>query len=93
MANILTRSMLLALVAAAVQGCVSTTPRWDREFGKAVHANIAAQVLDPAAAANADPSTGIDGGAARSAHERYQRSFARPEPAQSAPLVGARFGQ
>lgn len=93
MACKITRSTLLVLLAAAMQGCGSTTPHWDREFGKAVRANIAAQVLDPAAAANANPSTGIDGAAARSAHERYQRSFSKPEPAPSTPIVGSRFGQ
>ena len=89
MASIITRSMLLALLAGAMQGCVSSMPHWDRAFGHAVRSNTAAQVLDPGAAANAGPVLGIDGAAARSAHERYRRSFAQPEQGQPAPLIGS----
>ncbi len=79
---------MLALAAAMAQGCAQQGPRWEREFGGAVRANLAAQVLDPAAGANADPASGVDGRAARGAIERYQRSFALPpEPAPL--LVGA----
>lgn len=79
------RSMSLALalasLCAGLQACVHTTPQWDRQFGAATRANLAVQVIDPAAAANRDPATGIDGHAAKGAHERYQRSFAQPESA------------
>ncbi|RZA33919.1 MAG: hypothetical protein EOP92_18405 [Lysobacteraceae bacterium] len=83
------RSMSLALALASfgagLQGCAYTTPEWDRQFGMATRANLAVQVLDPAAATNQNPATGIDGRAAKGAHERYQRSFAQPETAP-APL-------
>ena len=79
------RSMSLALalasLGAGLQGCAHTTPQWDRQFGAATRANLAVQVIDPAAAANRSPATGIDGPAAKGAHERYQRSFAQPESA------------
>lgn len=75
------RFLLPALVAACLQGCMHTTPEWDRQFGSATRANLAVQVLDPAAAANRNPATGVDGRAAKGAHERYQRSFAQPESA------------
>ncbi len=79
------RSMSLALalasLGAALQGCGHTTPQWDRQFGTATRANLAVQVLDPAAASNRNPATGIDGRAAKGAHDRYQRSFAQPDPA------------
>jgi type IV pilus biogenesis protein CpaD/CtpE len=73
--------LLPALVAACLQGCMHTSPEWDRQFGTATRANLAAQVLDPAAAANRNPATGIDGRAAKGVHDRYQRSFAQPESA------------
>jgi type IV pilus biogenesis protein CpaD/CtpE len=73
------RLTALALLGACLQGCAQTTPRFDRQFGSATRANLAAQVLDPAAAANKNPATGIDGRAATGAHDRYQRSFAQPE--------------
>jgi type IV pilus biogenesis protein CpaD/CtpE len=59
-------------------GC-DTTPRFNEQFGTSVRANVAAQVLDPAAAANTDPAAGIEGAAAAIAHERYQNSFKEPE--------------
>lgn len=76
-----THFLLPALAAACLQGCMHTTPEWDRQFGTATRANLSAQVLDPAAAANRDPAVGIDGPAAKGAHERYQRSFVKPEAA------------
>ena len=76
-----TRLIQLALLGACLQGCVHSTPEWDRQFGTATRDNLAAQVLDPAAAANKDPAAGMDGRAAKGAHERYQRSFAQPESA------------
>ena len=59
-------------------GC-STTPRFNNNFGTSVRANVAAQVLDPAAAANTNPATGMEGAAAAIAHGRYQESFKEPE--------------
>ncbi len=70
----------IACVAALllVQGC-ATAPRFDRQFGASVRANVAAQTIDPRGAANANPAAGIDGPAGRAAHARYQRSFAQPQ--------------
>lgn len=73
--------LLPALVVACLQGCMHTTPQWDRQFGTATRTNLAAQVLDPAAAANRNPAIGVDGRAAKGAHDRYERSFVQPEPA------------
>lgn len=77
----------LALFAGLLHGCGSTTPHWDGRFGAATRANLAAQTIDPSAAANADPAGGIDGGAARAAYDNYQRSYAQPETGQPAALV------
>jgi type IV pilus biogenesis protein CpaD/CtpE len=78
--------VLVMLLGAALQGC-STTPRFNKHFGAAVRSNLSAQVINPAAAANADPATGVDGVAARAAHERYRRSFTETDPAASQSLV------
>jgi hypothetical protein len=75
------RTAAVALLVVAVSGCVAPAPRVERDFGVAVRANLAAQVANPAAAANTDPASGIDGRAARNAQERYEKSFAQPEPA------------
>jgi hypothetical protein len=82
-------ALALASLGAALQGCAPTTPQWDRQFGMATRDNLAAQVLDPAAAANRQPATGIDGRAAKGALERYQRSFAQPESAPPALILNA----
>jgi len=77
----------LVVLLVALQGC-STTPRFNEQFGVAVRANLSAQVIDPAAAANANPSLGVDGAAARAANERYQRSFKETDANASQSLLG-----
>ena len=69
-----------------LQGC-SSAPRFEKSFGTAVRANLAAQTVDPRAAANTNPAKGIDGPAALAAHENYQRSFAQPDSAASTPML------
>jgi outer membrane murein-binding lipoprotein Lpp len=68
----------VALASVLLYGC-STTPRFNQQFGAAVRANVTAQVLDPAAAANTNPAAGMEGAAAVIAHERYQNSYKEPE--------------
>jgi type IV pilus biogenesis protein CpaD/CtpE len=68
-----------ALAGMLLYGC-STTPRFNENFGTSVRANAAAQVLDPAAAANTNPAAGMEGSAAVIAHGRYQDSFKATEP-------------
>jgi type IV pilus biogenesis protein CpaD/CtpE len=67
-----------ALAGMLLCGC-STTPRFNKNFGTSVRANVAAQVLDPAAAANTNTAAGMEGGAAAIAHGRYLESFKEPE--------------
>lgn len=82
-------AVALGLACACLQGCVNSTPNWDRQFGAATRANLAAQVLDPAASANDNPAVGVDGRAAKGAHDRYQRSFAQPESAPPTLIINA----
>jgi uncharacterized lipoprotein YajG len=72
-------------------GCAST-PHADASFGDAVRAAVAAQVADPAAAANTSPVSGLDGRAARAAQERYERSYKQPQQEMAVPsaIVGTR---
>ncbi len=67
-----------AMSCMLLYGC-STTPRFNAQFGTSVRANVAAQVLDPAAAANTNPAAGMEGAAAIISHERYENSFKEPE--------------
>lgn len=75
-----------ALAALLLQGC-SATPHFEDNFGAALRANLAAQVIDPAAAANANPASGVDGTAALAARERYQRSFKEADRQQPVQLL------
>jgi type IV pilus biogenesis protein CpaD/CtpE len=80
--------VLVTMLGALLQGC-SSTPRFNNHFGASVRANLAAQVIDPAAAANGNPAMGVDGAAARAAQERYQHSFVDSSAAGDRTLVGA----
>ncbi|MGX4641097.1 hypothetical protein [Massilia sp. SYSU DXS3249] len=79
-----TKTIAGIAVLVLLQGC-STAPRFEKNFGNAVRTNLAAQTVDPRGAANVNPATGIDGPAARAAHDRYQRSFVQPDP--KAPML------
>jgi type IV pilus biogenesis protein CpaD/CtpE len=81
------RIVVLVLLAAALQGC-SSAPRFNDSFGLALRANLAAQVIDPAASANANPAIGVDGAAARAAHERYVHSFKETDQSAKQPMIG-----
>jgi len=70
---------MLAL-AASLAACVQTTPQYDSRFGDSLRVSLASQVAKPEAVRNADPVAGIDGRAARAAHERYESSFKTPPP-------------
>jgi type IV pilus biogenesis protein CpaD/CtpE len=82
----ITRTTASIVALLLLQGC-STAPRFEKGFGTSVRANLAAQTIDPRGAANANPAIGIDGPAARAAHQRYQQSFVQPDSAASAPLL------
>jgi type IV pilus biogenesis protein CpaD/CtpE len=81
-----TRTIAGIVALLLLQGC-ATAPRFEKNFGTSVRANLAAQTIDPRGATNTNPATGIDGAAARAAHERYQQSFIRPDGAANAPLL------
>lgn len=78
---------VLALVT--LSGCVATSPAWDRSFGSAVRASLAAQVINPAASGNLDPVTGIDSRAAIGAQQQYEKSFSQPGGYQPAMVSGS----
>lgn len=75
------------LAALLIEGCVSPAPRFEEHFGQSVRANLTAQLANPAASASTNPVDGIDGHAARAAQERYEKSFAQPDPAANSSLV------
>ena len=87
--------MFLALPASlALSGCMQMTPYLDAHFGETVQMAVAGQTLNPeAGATNGDkPVTGIDGQAARSALDGYQKSFRTPPPTYNILNIGGAVG-
>lgn len=72
----------------ALAGCTSTTPNLDQHFGSGVKLIKEQQLLNPQAAGNANPVNGIDGMAAKSAYDAYQKSYKSPEPQTGSLTIG-----
>jgi hypothetical protein len=82
------RVALITASAVLLDGCMSSTPVWDRTFGDAVRTVTAMQVLNPTASANTDPVAGIDGTAATASQQNYGKSFMAPPPPTSVFTIG-----
>lgn len=70
--------VLSILIVTGLVGCVNPAPVLDDNFGNAVNAAKAAQIINPDASLNTDPVYGVDGLAADAAMSRYHRSFVQP---------------
>ncbi len=70
--------VLSMLMAAGLSGCVSQSPKLDDNFGNAVNAAKAQQIINPDAGLAAVPPDGIGGQPANSSIDRYNRSFQNP---------------
>ncbi|CAN7426898.1 hypothetical protein [Paraburkholderia sp. SIMBA_054] len=86
------RAMLLAPMLAALGGCMTSTPIWDAHFGEAVRAVKQAQIIDPHAAEHAPSVSGVDGKAAASAMDSYDKSFRQPAPVTNPYVIGVSGG-
>lgn len=90
--HIALRLALIAAGCAALNGCLSSTPVWDRTFGNSMHSVTAMQTLNPTAAANEDPVAGVDGTAATAAQQNYGKSFLTPPPPVNVLTIGIGSG-
>ncbi len=52
---------LLLPACLALNGCMSTTPDFDRHFGESVRSYAEAQIIDPDAASKNRSTAGVDG--------------------------------
>ena len=77
-----------ALLLALMGGCASRTPNLDAQFGKSVRLLNAQQTINPNAMANSDPVLGLDGRAALSGYDDYQKTFAAPVPQPATFTIG-----
>jgi hypothetical protein len=78
----------VAATLFTVSGCVSRTPYLDSQFGDSVSLLKAQQTLNPQAALNTNPVSGIDGRSAASGYDQYQKSYKAPEPLPNAFTIG-----
>lgn len=85
MKTLLPAALTLALLGACT---ATTTPQLDGQLGNAVKLARSQQILDPEAVNRAGPPSGMDGKAAHSAYELYQKSFKAPEPQTTAFTIG-----
>jgi hypothetical protein len=81
---------LLALTVLA--GCAPTTPLLDAKFGEAVNMAKAQQTINPDASRNTDPVVGLDGQAAKSVIDRYQKSHQSTPPPVNVFTIGVGSG-
>ncbi|MFC3108604.1 hypothetical protein ACFQAT_03565 [Undibacterium arcticum] len=92
-----TTSTVLKWVAGSIgigvlTGCVATTPTYDSHFGDSVKVLMAQQVLNPDASSNPN-NPAMDGQAAHSAIELYNKSFKAPTPPANVFTIGVGSGQ
>jgi hypothetical protein len=90
--NLLRRAVLLAPVVGALGGCMTSSPIWDAHFGEAVRATTQAQILDPQAGERNPSTQGINGSAAVSAMQRYDKSFVAPAQTSNPFVIGIGAG-
>lgn len=76
-------TFLFAAVALCLGGCAHEQP-----VGASVGLTMAQQVLDPQAGANPATVAGLDGQAAKSGFDAYQKSFRAPQPQPNAFTIG-----
>lgn len=83
-------SAALCLSALYTAGCAmnqSAPP-----LGASVGLTLAQQVLDPGAGVRREPPSGIDGQAAKSGFDAYQKSYRAPQPQPNAFTIGVGGG-
>ena len=75
------------LLLAALSGCASRSPHLDQQFGVAAKTSVQQQILHPGVPASQSVA-GMDGAAAKSAYDNYQKSFKEPQPQTGALAIG-----
>lgn len=86
------RFLLIALLGAALGGCMTSTPIWDAHFGQAVRYSTQAQIIDPEAGRHGTLQPGVDGKSAASAMDLYDKSFQQPRVSSNPYTIGVSGG-
>lgn len=82
------RAAMAVPLAAALTGCMSSTPVWDSRFSESVRTVMQAQIIDPHAADHTQSAPGMPGATAASALDNYEKSFKQVEPKANAFVIG-----
>lgn len=82
------RALLIAPLCATLGGCMSSAPIWESHFGEAVRTSTQAQIIDPNAAERVPSTPGVDGKAAVSTMDLYDKSFRQPPATANAYTMG-----
>lgn len=77
-----------ACTALLLAACSGALVKPDDQFGNAVRAAMAAQTINPDASRNTKTPAGLDGAAAKSTMDRYEKSFASPPPPVNVFTIG-----
>ena len=87
------KTILCAAGAALLLGgCASNTPYLDSQFGNANRMLQAQQTIAPQGLTG-NPGTGVDGKAAKSGYDQYQKTYRAPEPQTQAFTIGLGSGK
>lgn len=78
----------IGLASVLVAGCAENRYREEENFGDAVRAAKARQIVNPDAGRSAPAPDGIDGTAAKATMDRYQKSFESPPPPANVFTIG-----
>ena len=69
------------IIAVALLSCAGPGPsRLEMDYGTSAKLAVVNQTLNPEAAKNLEPVTGMDGEAAEGVAERYRKGFEKPAP-------------
>lgn len=74
-------------------GCAMLPDGQEPPMGATVSLTMAQQVMNPAAGTNSDPVSGVDGQAAKSSYDAYQKSYRAPQPQQNVFTIGVGGGR
>lgn len=84
--------LLFAIVLTAT-GCAMPPNAQEPPMGATVSLTMAQQVMNPTAGTNSDPVTGLDGQAAKSGYDAYQKTYRAPVPQQNVFTIGIGGGR
>lgn len=83
----------LYTIALVATGCAMPPNAQEPPMGETVSLTMAQQVMNPAAGANRDPVSGLDGQAAKSGYDAYQKAYRAPVPQQNVFTIGVGGGR